>query len=303
MEMVLGAPTVDSFGQPSGELIGTGELIKQMGGEPVAAVAQGHSAGEGAIVVGPLAISVERVSKRRHQITARRLDGDLITVDTIEPGRAGQRQRFIEQVLEKLGFSGPDADELETGLDQPLLQIASSPATPPVPSQAAAAEPEFRVVAGAGDPELDGIYATMPPGQIANFDMRILEHIVVEDEDRPETRLRLVIRRRAREHEFEMNAAEFASNGKLRTAIYSSALPGADLKAGADVLRRAVTALSDPAIRRMTTSTGWTADQTRFLVPGGFVDVDGYHPDDPTLDVPQVDRAGCEGASGWDCSA
>ena len=46
----------------------------------------------------------------------------------------------------------------------------------------------------------------------------------------------------------------------------------------------------------MTTATGWTADRSRFLVPGGFVDADGYHDDDPAVGIPQVDRGGCEGA-------
>ena len=86
----------------------------------------------------------------------------------------------------------------------------------------------------------------MPLAQIANFDMRILEHVVVSDEDRQETRLRLEIRRRGQERSFEMTAGEFSSNGRLRTAVYGSALPGADLKVGADVLRRAVIALSKP---------------------------------------------------------
>jgi hypothetical protein len=86
-----------------------------------------------------------------------------------------------------------------------------------------------------------------------------------------------------------MTTADFASNGKFRTAIYGSALPGAVLKAGADVLRRAVIALSTPAIRRMTTATGWAPDRTRFLVPGGYVDADGYHDDDPAPGIPQVD--------------
>ena len=136
----------------------------------------------------------------------------------------------------------------------------------------------------------------MPLAQIANFDMRILEHVVVSDEDRQETRLRLAIRRRGQERTIEMTAAEFASNGRLRTVVYGSALPGADLKAGADVLRRAVIALSDPTIRRVTTATGWTADRTRFLVPGGFVDAGGYHDDDPALDIPQVDLSDCDNA-------
>ncbi len=151
-------------------------------------------------------------------------------------------------------------------------------------------------MADAANPELNGLYAMMPPAQIANFDMRILEHVIVSDEDREETRLRLEIRRRGRERTFEMNSAEFASNGRLRTVVYGSALPGADLKVGADVLRRAVIALSSPNIRRMTTATGWTPSSSHFLVPGGHVDRDGYHDDDQAVDIPQVDRAGCEGA-------
>jgi hypothetical protein len=66
-----------------------------------------------------------------------------------------------------------------------------------------------------------------------------------------------------------MTAAEFASNGRLRAAVYGSGLPGADLRAGADVLRSAAIALSDPVIRRVTAAAGWTQDRTRFLVPGG----------------------------------
>jgi hypothetical protein len=93
-----------------------------------------------------------------------------------------------------------------------------------------------------------------------------------------------------------MTAAEFASNGRLRTAVYGSPLPGADLTAGADVLRRAAIALSSPAIRRMTTATGWTADRARFLVPGGFVDAAGFRDDDPAAGLPQVDLGACENA-------
>jgi hypothetical protein len=197
MEAVLGVSAIDSFGQPAGDVIGLGGPTQESD-DIVAAVTPGHAASEGAIVVGPVAVSVERVNKRRHQITARRLAGDVIAVDTLELARAGQRQRLIEQVLEKLGLPDSDAEELEAGLDQFLLQLASSPAKPPVSNQAAATEAEFHVVADAGDPELNGIYATKPPAQIANFDMRILEHVIVEEEDRPETRLRLVIRRRGR---------------------------------------------------------------------------------------------------------
>jgi hypothetical protein len=287
----------NSFDQPIGEMTGLGGSVQQAGDNSVAAGTQGHPAGADTILVGPVALSSFRVARRRHQLTVRRLpDGDVVAVDTIDVARAGQRQRITAQVLEKLGLPEPEATALEAGLDQHLLQLAASSTTPATTCHAASPEAEFRAVEDAADPELNGLYATMPPAQICNFTMQIVEYVIIDDEDGQETRLRLVIRLRGRARSVEMTAADFASTGRLRTAIYGSALPGADLKGGADVLRRAVIALSDPAIRRMTTATGWTEDRTRFLVPGGHVDADGYHEDDPALDIPQVDRARCQSA-------
>jgi hypothetical protein len=303
MATVTDTSTVNPSDQPIGKPIGAGESVQNEGGGPPADETHGHAAGDGEILVGPANLSVARVAKRRHQITARRPAGEVVAVDTIELARAGQRQRFIEQVLEKLGLPEADAKSLETELDKALLQLASAPATTPASGHAAATEAEFCVVADVSDPELNGIYSTTPPARVANFDLRILEHIVVEDEDRTETRLRLVIRRRGRQREFEMTAADFASNGKLRTAIYSSALPAADLKAGADVLRRAVIALSAPAIRRTTISVGWVADHTRFLVPGGFVDADGTTTTTRPSTSLRSTGAGPMARSGWRCAA
>src|SRR5262245_50944935 len=187
---------VSSFDQTIGELTGPGGSVPQAGDGAIAAGGQAGSAGGGGILVGPLALSFERVARRRHQLTARRRDGgDVIAVDTIELARAGQRQRFIDQILEKLDLAEPEAGALGAGLDQALLQLASAPPPSGTSGHAATAEAEFQVVDDAGDPELAGLYTTMPPAQIANFDMRIVEKVLVADEDRQETRLRLVLRR------------------------------------------------------------------------------------------------------------
>ena len=180
-------------------------------------------------------------------------------------------------------------------LDAALLQLAAAE-SPDQPGQADTHAPEFVVVEGLADPALDGIYATDPPGRVANFDLRILTKTVADEGE--ESRLHLVIRRHGREHAFEMTAGEFASNGRLRTAVYASPLPGADLRAGTDVLRRAAIALSRPTIRRVTTATGWTADRTKFLVPGGLVDADGYRDDDPDPEAPRVELREEDGAAG-----
>ena len=161
-------------------------------------------------------------------------------------------------------------------------------------------EAEFSVVDDVQNPQGSGLYWNLevPPAQICNFDMRIKEHVVVRDEGEQETRLRLVIRHRGRERPLEMTAADFTSNGRLRTAIYGAALPGVDIKLGADVLRRAVVAVSDPVIRQVTTATGWTDDRSKFLVPGGHVNAHGYHEYDPAQGVAQIDLAGY-GTAQW----
>ena len=184
MEAGLDTSVVNPLGQPIGEMIGPGWSIPEAGGEPVAAGTPGHPAGEDTILAGPVALSFTRVARRRLQVTARSLaGGDVVAVDTVDLARAGQRQRFVVQVLEKLDLAEHDAKALEDDLDQTLLQLASSAATPAAPGHAAAPAAEFRVVEDADDPELNGLYATMPPAQIANFDMRIIEHVVVSDED------------------------------------------------------------------------------------------------------------------------
>ena len=138
-------------------------------------------------MVGPVSLVLTRVAKRRYQLTARRLaGGDVVAVDTLDLARAGQRQRFIEQVLEKLAPPrARGAGAGSTGWTRPCSQLASAPATPAASGLAVAPEAEFRVVEDAGDPELNGLYATTPPAQIGNFDMRILEHVVVERRGSP----------------------------------------------------------------------------------------------------------------------
>jgi hypothetical protein len=265
-------------------------------------IPQGVPAAEQAILVGPVALELTPVAKGKHRITARRVDGgDIVAVDTVDLGRAAQRTRFIEQILEKMALAEHDDAALNHALDQRLLEISAAPtAVLQVAGDVVAPEAEFSVVDDPQNPRASGLYWNLevPPAQICNFAMRITEHVVLRDEGQQETRLRLVIRHRGLERAFEMTAAEFTSNGQLRTAVYGAALPGVDIKLGADVLRRAVIAVSDPAIRQVTTATGWTDDRSKFLVPGGHADAHGYREYDPAQGVAQVDLAGY-GTAQW----
>ncbi len=304
MQPELGTATFNPFEQAIDATIGLpGLTLVEPGGVAPDTMTPGGPAAEQATLGGPVALELTPIANHKHRIAARRRDGgELVAVDIVDLGRAAQRKRFIEQVLEKLPLSEHDDAALNHALDQRLLEMAAAPTTTVLQAadDAVATQPEFRVVDDARNPRASGLYwnVEVPPAHISNFDMRITEHVVIRDEGVQEARLRLAIRHRGRERPIEMTAADFASNGKLRAALYGAALPGVDLKLGADVLRRAVIALSDPAIRRVTTATGWTDDRSKFLVPGGHVDAHGYHDYDPALGLDQVDLDGC-GTAQW----
>jgi hypothetical protein len=301
MQIAFEAPSVNSLEQPIGETIQPIGTTAEPGGEAAAAGGQGGVAGQQSIFVGLVTLEMIHVTKRQHRVTARRSDnGDVVAVDTIDMGKAGQRQHLIEQIVEMLALPAHDAAALKDSLNQQLLTLSSSAASLAPVGTAEGPDAEFSYVEDVQNPWNSGLYCNqqVPPDQICNFDMRIDEHIVIRDEGDQETRLRGTIRHRGKERSFNMAASEFANNSRVKAVIYGAALPGVDLKLGVDVLRRAIVAVSHPTIREVTTATGWTEDRSRFLVPGGFVDADSHHDYDPSLGVAQVDLASCENAQG-----
>jgi hypothetical protein len=109
------------------------------------------------VVVGPVALSLAPAARRRHRVTARLLaGGQVVAVDTVELARAAQRERFVEQLLEKLDLPAAEAAPLADGLNAVLLQLASSAGEPGATGQPAGPLAEFRVVENAENPDLDG---------------------------------------------------------------------------------------------------------------------------------------------------
>src|SRR5262249_11701245 len=132
--------------------------------------------------------------------------------------------------------------------------------------------------------------------QLSNFVMRIEEHLTLQDGDEPPlTRYRGSITCRGNTGRFDITADRWVNNEKLSAAIHNSGPPGVDIKSDAGILRRAVNGVSTPQVRMITTATGWTDDFSNFLVPGGYVDGDGYHEFGPAGELPQVDLAAFEG--------
>jgi hypothetical protein len=103
-----------------------------------------------------------------------------------------------------------------------------------------------------------------------------------------------VIRCLGEESAFEMTPDEYVE--KLETSIHKAAGPKIELRASAAAVRNAISRISSPTVRRMTTSAGWTDDRSTFLVPGGWVDALGYHdiasnPGSVEVDLEEQERA------------
>jgi hypothetical protein len=85
----LVVPAASPVDQPGGEIIDSVEVTHQSGSEVASAGGQGDLAVAEPIVVGSIALELTRVTKRRYQVTARRLVDDLaVAVDTIDLGKA-----------------------------------------------------------------------------------------------------------------------------------------------------------------------------------------------------------------------
>ena len=136
--------------------------------------------------------------------------------------------------------------------------------------------------------------ATRLPGQQLCDAVR--GQIVVHDDVEQQTRYQGTISCLGLTRDFRLTAQELASNEKLKAAIFNAAPPEADIKTNVDILRRAIIKVSQPSYRETTTSAGWTEDGSKFLVPGGYVDDQGYHDFKPDCGAMEVDLVGCEGA-------
>src|SRR5262249_44192297 len=82
----------------------------------------------------------------------------------------------------------------------------------------------------------------------------------------------------------------------LRASIFRAAGVKAELQGTVDQIRTAISRNSTPVKRHYLTSAGWSEDRSKYLVPGGYVDADGYHEHHPGDGVPAIDLSDHEKA-------
>jgi hypothetical protein len=100
-----------------------------------------------------------------------------------------------------------------------------------------------------------------------------------------------------REEPVRIPANDYASDERLRQALYSAGGSGLTLDCSMGVLRNAVAATSpDRVRRRFTTNFGWSEDGREYLIPQGRVTASGFIPSSPD-DTLRLDLSDCPQAA------
>lgn len=226
----------------------------------------------------------EAVSRTRTRLTVF-LGEIMIYRDTLNLDSATARARFTEAIVERSGAEPAQVEEQ-------LLALAARPAEDGA-NEEENAQTEYQVVELHDDPERRGIYvnARGGPVQLTNFTIEIVEDVHVQDDIQSHRTFRCRAVRDRMTSEFTIAAEEYASNTRLPEAIFAAVGAKARILCKPHALRTAISAVSDPDRRTVTTNFGWTAEGDAFLVPSGRIDASGFHPASPD-DPIRVDLGG-----------
>jgi hypothetical protein len=244
---------------------------------------------------GGLVVDWEKVSATKTIVKAR-FDGTLVHSHALDLNSATARASYAQAVVEKV--QAAHKVEVDAGLvEQQLLAVIDAMAAPAAgDDDGDASPPEYLAVDDDEDPERRGLYRLTPDGprQLSNFTMFIERDTVIRDGPEERHRFEGTIRLHGKVASFAIGSEEFASNEQLRAAIFAAAGPKATILGRVDALRVAISRVSAPAARTLTTDLGWTEAGDAYLVPGGRIDAAGFHPagEDDALRVDLGDEEG-----------
>jgi hypothetical protein len=232
-------------------------------------------------VCGLVEVADERIGERRWKVTFRRPGTNgILHADTGDLNSAGTRSRMIERVVALLGSDASAHHTLEDELEGRLLQaVAANGAATSGQAAPDVGVVEYESVVDPDNPEATGFYAVGERfrQRLTNLVMLVEEDRIIGDVDEGEETRRFsgTIQLAGVTSRFDVSSAEFADD--LKAVIFDAAGSRVELMGSIDTIRTAISRNSRPTIRRYLTSPGWSSDRSQYLVPGGYVDREGYH--------------------------
>jgi hypothetical protein len=224
-------------------------------------------------------VDYEKATKTKTLVKAR-FDGTLVHSHALDLNSATARASYAQAVVAKVQAAHHvevDADLIEQQL---LAAIDAMAAQAAGDDDGGAGPPEYLAVDDDEDPERRGLYRVTPDGphQLSNFTAFIERDTVIRDGPEERHRFEGIIRLHGKVAKFSIGSEEFASNEKLRAAIFAATGAKATILGRVDALRVAISRVSAPVARTVTTDIGWTEAGDAYLVPGGRIDAAGFHP-------------------------
>jgi hypothetical protein len=238
----------------------------------------------------------EKISLSKTVVKAR-FGGTLVHSHALNLNSATARASYAQAVVAKVQAAyhvEVDADLIEQKL---LAAIDAMAAQAVGDDDAGANPPEFLAVDDDEDPERRGLYRLTADGphQISNFTMFVERDTVIRDGPEERHQFEGIIRLHGKVAKFSISSEQFASNEQLRAVVFASAGPKAAILGRVDALRTAISRVSAPVARTITTDIGWNETGDGYLVPAGTIDAAGFHPAGED-DAVRVDLSDEEGA-------
>jgi hypothetical protein len=224
----------------------------------------------------------ELLPRGKTQVQARH-GGSIFHCAALRLADDKERARFVGQVAAR-GQEQFDIPADPQGLELALLAIIEEMAH--AEDEVVPVTVDYQVVEGQADPDRDGIYAVGPEGpvQLSNAIVYIDRDITVKDGPAARRRFEGRVVRNGEVSDFGIDADDYPLGPRLAAAIFAAAGPKVQVFCRYEVLGRAISAISQPIRRVVTTDFGWTEPGDAYLTPSVRVDAGGVHPtadDDP----------------------
>src|SRR5579864_222946 len=238
----------------------------------------------------PIALCFTPLTRSHTRIEVHR-GGRLLDSDRADLHYAATRERIAEELGCRYGF---DLEEIEQRMLEALEQCERQDSAGQIDYPPA---PDFVAFHDAQDPQGNGLYQLDDKGakKLTNFIMRIHADCTIEDMGQVLHRFEGVVELAGRSTPIQLSSEEFANNEGLKAAVLASAGPKAEFLNKMDIIRTAISRVSSPTSKRVTTSNGWDLAQMVYRAPGGWIDAEGYHYNQPDTDM-TVDLEGEEQA-------
>jgi hypothetical protein len=245
---------------------------------------------------GGIVVHWEKVSKTKTLVKAR-FNGTLVHSHALDLNSATARASYAQTLVAKVQA----AHQVEVNanvIEQQLIAAIDEMAAQVVgDDDGSAGPPEYLALDDDEDPERRGLYRLTAdmPHQLSNFTMFIDRDTVIRDGPEERHQFEGIIRLHGKVAKFSISSEVFASNEQLRAAIFAAAGPKATILCKVDALRTAISRVSAPVARTVTTDIGWNETGDAYLVSGGWIDAAGFHPAGEG-DAVRVDLGDEEGA-------